>query len=80
MLMGQKILQKLGLAYRTVTLCTVGNGASSTGSLNVTSAGNFIFTGGTIVFQTPSNAATELDLGLISGDGTKNTTGGTASR
>ena len=60
----------------TVTLCTVGNGASSTGSLNVTSAGNFIFTGGTIVFQRPSNATTELDLGLLSGTGTKNTIGG----
>ena len=61
----------------TVTLCKVGNGESSTGSLNVTSAGNFIFTGGKIVFQKPSTAITELDLGLLSGAGTKNTTGGT---
>lgn len=61
----------------TVTLATVGNELSSTGSLNVTQAGNFIFSGGTIVFQKPSTAATELDLGLISGSGTKSTVGGT---
>ncbi|MEZ5104642.1 MAG: HYR domain-containing protein [Draconibacterium sp.] len=60
-----------------VILATVGNGLSNVGSLNVTAAGNFIFTGGTIVFQNPSSAATELDLGLISGGGTKNTVGGT---
>ena len=61
----------------TVTLATAGNGLSNVGSLNVTSAGTFDFSGGIIVFQTPSTAATELDLGLIDGNGTKNTTGGT---
>jgi hypothetical protein len=60
----------------TVTLNTVGQELSNVGSLNVTSAGNFSFTGGTIVFQRPSTAATELDLGLIGGSGTKNTVGG----
>ena len=49
----------------TVTLATVGNGLNYTGSLQVTAAGNFIFNGGTIVFQNPSNASSELDLGLI---------------
>ena len=60
-----------------VTLATVGNGLSSVGSLNVTPAGNFNFAGGTIVFQNPSTASTELDLGLTAGGGTKNTVGGT---
>ncbi|WP_372931914.1 HYR domain-containing protein, partial [Mariniphaga sediminis] len=61
----------------TVTLATVGNGLSSVGSLNVTAAGTFDFSGGTIVFQNPSDATTELDLGLTSGTGIKNTVGGT---
>ncbi|WP_073000760.1 HYR domain-containing protein [Mariniphaga anaerophila] len=61
----------------TVTLSTAGQSLSSVGSLNVTPAGTFIFTGGTIVFQTPSSASTELDLGLSDGTGTKNTNGGT---
>ncbi|QIA06264.1 PKD-like domain-containing protein [Draconibacterium halophilum] len=74
---GLNITSGITISGGTVTLCTVGNGASSTGSLQVTSAGNFDFSGGTIVFQRPSTAATELDLGLLSGTGTKNTTGGT---
>lgn len=60
-----------------VTLCTAGNNASGAGSLNVTTAGNFIFTGGTLVFQRESTAGTAIDLGLLSGGGTKNTVGGT---
>ncbi len=60
-----------------VTLSTAGNNLSGVGSLNVTSSGDFYFTGGTIVFQNPSTASTELDLGLIDGSGTKTTTGGT---
>ena len=67
----------ISISAGTVTLCTVGNGASSTGSLHVTSSAYFDFSGGTIVFQKPSTASTELDLGLLSGTGTKNTTGGT---
>ncbi|WP_297085586.1 HYR domain-containing protein [uncultured Draconibacterium sp.] len=67
----------ISISGGTVTLCTAGNGLSNVGSLQVTSAGNFIFTGGTIVFQNPSTATTELDLGLLSGTGTKNTSGGT---
>ncbi len=67
----------ISISAGTVTLCTVGNGASSTGSLHVTSSAYFDFSGGTIVFQNPSTASTELDLGLLSGTGTKNTTGGT---
>lgn len=61
----------------TVTVATSGNLQSNVGSLNVTAAGNLDFTGGTIVFQHPSSASTKLDLGLISGGGTKNTVGGT---
>ncbi|RIJ49966.1 HYR domain-containing protein [Maribellus luteus] len=60
-----------------VSLSTAGNNLSGVGSLNVTSSGDFYFTGGTIIFQNPSTATTELDLGLISGTGTKNTVGGT---
>ncbi|MFW6290157.1 MAG: G8 domain-containing protein, partial [Mariniphaga sp.] len=60
----------------TVTLATVANGLSNNGSLNVSSTGVFDFSGGTIVFQNPSDATTELDLGLVSGTGSKNTTGG----
>uniref|UniRef100_UPI00321642D8 HYR domain-containing protein n=1 Tax=uncultured Draconibacterium sp. TaxID=1573823 RepID=UPI00321642D8 len=60
----------------TITLCTEGNGLSTTGSLHVTATGTFDFSGGAIVFQNPSTAATELDLGLLGG-GIKNTTGGT---
>ena len=67
----------ISISAGTVTLCTIGNGASSTGSLHVTSSAYFDFSGGTIVFQNPSTASTELDLGLLSGTGTKNTTGGT---
>ncbi|NLN30414.1 MAG: hypothetical protein GX158_04135, partial [Bacteroidales bacterium] len=59
-----------------VTLSTVGNGLSNTGSLNVTSNGALNFSGGTIVFQNPSTAGTTLDLGLLDGYGTKNTDGG----
>ncbi|WP_346861882.1 HYR domain-containing protein [uncultured Draconibacterium sp.] len=61
----------------TVTLSTAGNNLSGVGSLNVSSSGDFYFTGGTIVFQYPSTASTELDLGLIDGTGTKNISGGT---
>nr|WP_319511265.1 G8 domain-containing protein [uncultured Draconibacterium sp.] len=61
----------------TVTLATVGNGLSSIGSLNVTANGDFRFTGGTIVFQNPSTATTELDLGVVGGAGTKDVLGGT---
>ena len=75
-LINPSIPSGITISNGTVTLCKVGNGASSTGSLNVTSAGYFNFTGGTIVFQNPSSATTELDLGLVSG-GTKNTIGGT---
>ena len=71
------ITSGISISGGIITLATVGNGLSSTGSLNVTQAGNFDFSGGTIVFQNPSTAATELDIGLISGGGTKNTTGGT---
>ena len=66
----------ISISNGTITLATVANGLSGTGSLNVNSAGNFSFTGGTIVFQNPSDATTELDLGLISGS-TKTTVGGT---
>ncbi|HCE59086.1 MAG TPA: hypothetical protein DER09_14950, partial [Prolixibacteraceae bacterium] len=61
----------------TVILCTSGNRFSSLGSLYVTAAGNFNFSGGTIVFQRPSTATNETDLNLIPGSGTKNSTGGT---
>ena len=67
----------ISIAGGTVTLATVGQGLSNIGSLNVTSAGNFNFTGGTIIFQNPSTAASELDLGLIDGGGLKTTVGGT---
>ncbi|AHW61708.1 hypothetical protein FH5T_06865 [Draconibacterium orientale] len=74
---GLNLTSGITISSGTVTLCTLGNKASSTGSLQVTSAGNFEFSGGTIVFQNPSTATSELDLGLIDGTGTKNITGGT---
>ncbi|WP_321997657.1 HYR domain-containing protein [Draconibacterium orientale] len=74
---GLNLTSGITISSGTVTLCTLGNKASSTGSLQVTSAGNFEFSGGTIVFQNPSTADSELDLGLIDGSGTKNITGGT---
>ncbi|WP_319230934.1 HYR domain-containing protein [Draconibacterium orientale] len=74
---GLNLTSGITISSGTVTLCTLGNKASSTGSLQVTSAGNFEFSGGTIVFQNPSTATSELDLGLIDGAGTKNITGGT---
>ena len=61
----------------TVTLSTVGNGLSNVGSLDITANGYFKFDGGTIVFQRESVAATSMDLGLVSGAGTKTTVGGT---
>ncbi len=67
----------INISGGTITVATAGNQLSSTGSLNVTATGNFNFTGGIIIFQRPSTATTELDLGLISGGGTKNTVGGT---
>ncbi|MCY1721142.1 HYR domain-containing protein [Prolixibacteraceae bacterium Z1-6] len=74
---GLNLTSGISISGGIITLATAGNGLSSTGSLHVTSAGNFDFTGGTIVFENPSTASTELDLGLIDGGGTKNTTGGT---
>ena len=67
----------ISISAGTVTLATAGNGLSSVGSLNVTANGDFRFTGGTIVFQNPSTATTELDLGIIGGAGTKLLSGGT---
>ncbi|HOI80408.1 MAG TPA: G8 domain-containing protein, partial [Petrimonas sp.] len=40
----------ISISDGTVTLCTVGNGLNNTGSLNITSNGDFSFTGGTIIF------------------------------
>ncbi|WP_320111174.1 PKD-like domain-containing protein [Draconibacterium orientale] len=74
---GLNLTSGITISSGTVTLCTLGNKASSTGSLQVTSAGNFEFSGGTIVFQNPSTATSELDLGLIDGTGTKNIINGT---
>ncbi len=67
----------ISISNGTVTLATSGNTQNNVGSLNVTSSGNFAFSGGTVVFRTPSSASTKLDLALISGAGTKNTVGGT---
>ena len=67
----------ISISGGTITLSTVGNGLNSTGSLDVTANGNFVFSAGTIVFQNESTATTALDLGLTGGSGTKNTTGGT---
>ena len=53
----------------TVTLATVGNGASNIGTLNVTTHGYFNFDNGTIVFQNESSASTAIDLGLVDGSG-----------
>jgi len=67
----------ISISNGTITLAKVGNGLSSVGSLNVTSAGTFDFNGGTIVFQNESAATTAIDLGLIGGSGAKTTIGGT---
>ena len=67
----------ISISGGTITLATVGNGLSSVGTLNVTSAGTFNFIGGTIVFQNESTATTAIDLGLYSGTGPKTTVGGT---
>jgi hypothetical protein len=71
------ITSGINITGGTVFLCSFGNRLSTMGSLYVTPAGNFSFTGGTIIFQRPSNASNETDLNLMSGSGTKNCTGGT---
>ncbi|WP_170154522.1 HYR domain-containing protein [Mangrovibacterium diazotrophicum] len=62
----------------TINLATVGNGSSDTGSLDVTSAGYFDFSGGTINFIKSSSATRDIDLRIDtpSGNGTKSITGG----
>ncbi len=60
----------------TITLSTVGNNLSNVGSFDMSSSSILNMTGGTVVFQNPSTAATPLDLNIISG-GTKSITGGT---
>ncbi|MBV5312944.1 MAG: hypothetical protein JZU47_06590, partial [Prolixibacteraceae bacterium] len=67
----------ISISGGTVTLATVGNGLTNVGSLNVTPAGTFSFTNGTIVFQNESTATTAIDLGLVGGSGAKTTVGGT---
>lgn len=66
----------------TINLSTIGNGSSGTGSLNVTAAGYFDFSGGTINFIKPSSAPNAIDLHLedVSGNGTKSITGAAAFR
>lgn len=66
----------------TINLSTSGNGSSGTGSLNVTAAGYFDFSGGTINFIKPSSAPNAIDLHLedVSGNGTKSISGAAAFR
>ena len=66
----------INISGGTVTLGTVGNGLSSTGTLNVTANGDFNFTGGRIIFQNASTATTALDLGFVAGAGSKTITSG----
>ncbi|WP_321288847.1 HYR domain-containing protein [uncultured Sunxiuqinia sp.] len=70
------IASGINISGGNITLSTEGNGLSNTGSLNVTSNGDFNFTGGTIIFQHASTATTALDLGFVSGSGTKTITNG----
>ena len=74
---GLALSSGINISGGNITLATVGNDLSNTGSLNVTSNGTFDFTGGTIIFQNPNTTSPEMDLNLISGSSSKNTTGGT---
>jgi len=69
----------LNISGGNVTVGTVGNGASSAGTLDVSTNGAFNFAGGTIIFQYSSTATTPLDVALVlgSGSGAKSTSGGT---
>ena len=60
----------------TITLATVGNAASNTGSFDMSTSSTLDVSGGTIVFQNPSTAASPLDINIVSG-GTKSIYGGT---
>ncbi|MGQ8336134.1 beta strand repeat-containing protein, partial [Sunxiuqinia sp. A32] len=66
------ITSGITIAGGMITLSTIGQGLSATGSLNITAAGNFSFSGGTIVFQTAnSTGGTAMDLQFLTGGGTK---------
>ncbi len=59
-----------------ITLATQGNGASNTGSFDMSTSSSLNMSGGTVIFQNPSTAAIPIDLNIISG-GTKSISGGT---
>ncbi|HWI90994.1 MAG TPA: hypothetical protein VNT20_06945, partial [Flavisolibacter sp.] len=61
-----------------ITVSTAGNALSSAGSFHMSANTDFTMSGGTVVFQKPSTAGTQVDLYIVSGGtGTKNISGGT---